>query len=68
MILLNKYLKLIWDRLDGNKLLIGLSLSFLVDHLLPPNTWYADLCNVLAYAFIAAGGGHKVIKSKYGTK
>jgi len=59
-------LKKVWDGLDEYKTLIGLSLYFIRDHILPTNTWYGDLIEILAYSFVFVGGAHKLIKSRYG--
>jgi hypothetical protein len=60
----------IWQKFDGLKLWIGLALYFITDHVLPTDNprWhpYNDLLQLVAYAFVMVGGGHKFIKSKYG--
>ena len=61
-------LKAIWTFLDGNKTLIGMSVFFITDHLLMAGTWYSDLLNIIGYSLIALGGGHKLIKARYGSK
>lgn len=54
----------IWAFLDGNKILIGMLLYFLVDHVLPINVWYTDLIEIFAYCALFVGGTHKIIKGK----
>jgi hypothetical protein len=61
----------LWSKTDGFKLLIGLILYFVVDHVLPEDSgkstdMYRGILELVAYAVVMVGGGHKFIKSKYG--
>ena len=63
----NKFTK-IWGFLNGNKTLIGLTIFFVVDHLLPPYTWYTDLLIIIAYALTGLGLTHKAVKYNRGRR
>jgi len=72
MICLKMVLSLIniWRKLDGYKLLIGLAIYFITDHVIPTNNpsyaVWSEALQLVAYAFVMVGGGHKFIKSRYG--
>lgn len=57
----------LWNKLDGYKLLIGLVIYFVIEHILPDSKdMLKDGLELIAYFFVIVGGGHKVLKSKYG--
>jgi len=62
-------LQKIWDFFNGYKTLLGMVLYFLVDYVLPAKVWYTDLIEIIAYALLFLGGGHKLMKMRrYGSK
>ena len=64
---LQTLLQNLWHKADGVKLLIGLFLYFMIDHVLPEQKdMLRDILEMVAYFFVLVGGGHKFIKSKYG--
>lgn len=56
----------VFQKLNGNKLLIGLLLDWLVEWILPEKTWYTDLTAIIAYGLIFVGGTHKIAKIRIG--
>ena len=58
----------IWSKLDGYKILIGLILNTIADHLIPEATLSSDIVYILAYFFMITGTIHKGVKSEYANK
>ena len=58
----------LWKRLDGYKLLIGLSMGFVADHMLIEHGWIQELVYLVSYFFVIVGTADKARKSDYGQK
>ena len=60
-----RLLKVLWQKLDGYKTLIGL-LYFALQPRFLPDIWWADVLSVLFFTWTGVGAGHKIIKYRNG--